>query len=279
MALRPIRRLVVLPGVVQDAREEAPAPVEALRRLLGGHLKAPHLLSQARHRAILARESADEAARAARVDRDAELAHELAVRECDRRDRWRLHFGIGAIAVAALLLVCGTAALVMIRGLPWPDRVVIPLAVLLCGAVAWRAAMSHDSGWKHDLVLFAGMAWAAVLGALCVLSTTGGLVFRVVAAVALGLILVATYSAAAWVMEHAENWHCARLRRTSEHAARFRQAAAAAAARDEAAAEAAMAAWESLVVEECQLAHPGAVVSETWLDDCVSVARTIATPE
>jgi hypothetical protein len=280
MTSAPVRRLVVVPGVINHPQDRPSTSVEAVRGLLAGHAKAAHLLSQARHWVIVARESAAEAVRAARLDRDAELSHELAVREADRRGRWRLHFGPTAVAVGALLVACGAAALVLVRALPWPDRVIIPLAAAgLGGAVVWRAVANREhQGHRHLAVLIAA-ASAATLVALSVFSISGGLALRVTVSVALGLILVATCIAATWVVDHAETWHCAKLRRASDRASRYRQAAAAAAAHDEAHAEAALAAWESLVVEESQLAHPGEAAGETWLADCISIARQIATPE
>ncbi len=280
MASAPVRRLVVVPGVINHPQDRPSTSVEAVRGLLAGHGRAAHLLSQARHWVIVARESAAEAVRAARLDRDAELSHELAVREADRRGRWRLHFGPAAIAVGALLVACWAAALTLARALTWPDRVIIPLAAAgLGGAVVWRAVASRERKGEHHLAVLIAAVLAATLVAMSVLSTSGGLALRVVVSVALGLILATVCVAATWVADHAETWRCARLRRTSERASRYRQAAAAAAADDEAKAEAALAAWESLVVEECQLAHPGEAAGETWLADCVSIACQIATPE
>ena len=280
MASAPVRRLVVVPGVINHPQDRPSTPVEAVRGLLVGHRRAAHLLSQARHWVIVARESAAEAVRAARLDRDAELSYELAVREADRRGRWRLHFGPAAVAVGALLVACGTVALVLAPSLPWPDRVIIPLAVAgLGGAVVWRAVVNREHQGKHHLAMLIAAVLAATLVTMGVLSTSGGLTLRVVVSVALGLILVTMCLAATWVVDHAETWRCAKLRRASDRASRYRQAAAAEAAHDEALAEAALAAWESLVVEECQFAHPGEAAGETWPADCVSIARQIATPE
>lgn len=274
----PVRRLVVVPGVISHPQERPSTPAEAVRGLLAGHGRAAHLLSEARHRAIVARESAAEAVRAARLGRDAELSHELAVRDSDRRGHWRLHFSPAAAAVGALLIACWAAAFALTRSLPEPDRLIIPLATAGLGAaVVWRAVASRER--KHLLPLLIAGAAAATLVTLGIFSTSGGLALRVIEPVALGLILVAVCVAATWVVEHAENWRCARLRRASDRASRYRQDAAATASQDESDAEAAMAAWESLVVEECQLAHPGEAGGETWLADCVATARQIATPE
>ncbi len=280
MASAPVRRLVAVPGVINHPRERPLTSLEAVRDLLAGHVKAAHLLSQARHWVTVARESAAEAVRAARLDRDAELSHELAVREADRRERWRVHFGPAAVVVGALLMACGAAALVLARALPWPDRVIIPLAAAgIGGAVVWRAAANREHQGKHHLAVLIAAVFAAILVTLGILSTSGGLTLRVVVCVALGLILVTVCLAASWVVDHAETWRCSKLRRASERASRYRRAAVAAAADDDAKAEAALAAWESLVVEECQLAHPGEAAGETWLTDCVSIARQIATPQ
>lgn len=280
MPLTPVRRLVVMPGAIDHAGENPPTPVEAVKGLLAGHPQAPHLLSEARHRAIVSRESAAEAAQAARLGRDAELAHELAVRESDRSGRWRVHFGPAALAVGVLLVVCWAAAFALTRALPWSDRVIIPIAAAAAGGVvAWRASASRERRGEHYLVVLIAAAWAAVLVVLSVLSTAGGLAFRVVASVVLGLVLVTMCAAAAWMLARAENWRCSQLRRASNHAARHRQGALVQASRDETAAQAALAGWESLVVEECQLAHPADTVGQTWLADCVSHARAIAAPE
>ena len=280
MSVTPIRRLVVMPGVMERADGQPPAPVEAVRRLLGSHALAPYLLSEARHRAVVARDSAAEAVQATRSARDAELAHELAVRENDPRRRRGIHFGLAAVAVGALLAVCWAAAFALMRALPWPDRTVLSIAAaVLGGAVAWRASVKRERKGGYHPVVFSAVAWVALLVALCVITTAGGLLLRIGAAVSLGVVLVVAGLAVAWMLGHAESWRCSRLRWASDRAARHRQAALSEASDDEAAAMAALAAWESLVVEECQLAHPGDVASETWLADCVSVARKIAAPE
>jgi hypothetical protein len=280
MASTPVRRLVAVPGVIVHPQERPSTPVEAVRGLLAGHGRAAHLLSEARHRAIVARESATEAVRAARAGRDTELSHELAVRDSDRHGHWRLHFGPATAAVAALLVACWAAAFALTRSLPWPDRLIIPLAAAgLGGALVWSAVASRERQGEHHVPLLVAAASAATLVALSVLSTTGDLTLRVVESAALGLILVAVCVAVTWMVDHAENWRCARLRRASDRASRYRQAAAATACHDEADAEAALAAWESLVMEECQLAHPGEAGGETWLAECVATARQIATPE
>ena len=112
-----------------------------------------------------------------------------------------------------------------------------------------------------------------------VLSTSGGLTLRVVVSVALGLILVTMCVAATWVVDHAENWRCAKLRRASDRASRYRQAAAAAAAHDEADAEAASGRLGIAGRGGMPARAPGRGGGETWLADCVSIARQIATPE
>lgn len=280
MTLTPLHRLVVLPGVIEHPQEHPSTPVEAVRGLLAGHEQAPHLLSDARHRATVSRESAAEAVQATRLGRNAELAHELAVRHSDRDGRWRVHFGPAAVAVGALLVICWAAAFVLTRALPWPDRVVIPIAaVALGGVAAWRwAHVTRERKGEHYLTVFVAAVLASALVVLCVLTTAGGFTPRIVVSAAFGLVLVTMCALAAWLLDRAENWHCAKLRRARNNATRHRHVALVQACSDEAAAQAALAAWESLVVEECQLAHPGDVVAETWLADCVSTARKIATP-
>ena len=280
MSVTPLRRVVVMPGVIERPDGVPSSPVEAVRRLLASHVQAPHLLSEARHRAVVARESAAEAVQEARLARDAELAYELAVRDSDRRGRRGVHFWPAAVSVGALLGICWAAAFVLLRAVPWPDRVVVAVAaVVLGGAAAWRVSATRERDGGHHTLVCAAAAWAAALVVLCILSTSGGIALRVGAAIVLGVALVAADAAVVWVLERAESWRCFRLRRASSRAARRRQAALAEVSCDEAAATAALAAWESLVVEECQLAHPGDVAGETWLADCVSVARSIAAPE
>jgi len=280
MASTSVHRLVVVPGVINHPQERPSTPEDAVAGLLAGHRKAAHLLSEARHRVLVARESGAAAVRAARVDRDAELSHELAVRESERRGPRRLHFGPAAMAVVTLIVACWAAAFALTLSLPWSDQVIISLAAAGLGAaVLWRAIASGErTGGGHHLALLTA-AVSASLVALNILSTSGDLTLRVAVSAALGLILITAVIVAAWVAAYAESWSCAKLRRTSERAFRSRQAAAARVSRDEADAEAALAAWESLVVEECQLAHPGDAGGETWHDDCVSTARKLAIPE
>jgi hypothetical protein len=289
VAVTPLRRLVVMPGVIERPDEEPPTPDEAVRRLLATHAQAPHLLSEARHRGVVMRDSVAAAAQAARCGRDAEVAHEVASRASDPRGRRSVHFGPAVVAVGALLAVCGAAAFMLARGLPWPDRAVLSFAAaVLGGAAAWwesrarrNPAARPGHGRGGGLAAAAVLAWAAALAALCVLTTTGALAIRAAQSAALGVVLVAAVAAARSVLEHAEGWHCSTLRRESSRAARRRRDAAAQASDDEAAAQAALGAWESLVVEECQIGHPGAsggAAGGTWLDDCLSVARKAATP-
>jgi hypothetical protein len=280
MASGSVRKLVVVPAVISHLPEGLLAPVEAVQGVLAGHAKAAHLLSEARHRSNVASESADEAVRAARLDRDAEMAYDIAVRASDRHGHWRLHFGPAAVAVAALLIACWAAVFALTQGLPRLDQVVIPLAAAgFSATVAWRSAAGQERKSGHVAAFTATAVSAAALSALGVLGTAGGLLLRVAESAALGLVVAAVGIAAIWVMDHAEIWHCARLRRASDHAARYRQEAAAAAWRDEAEADAALAAWESLVTEECQLAHPGPAGGDAWLAECVTTAHQIARPQ
>ena len=213
MASASVRRLVVMPGVIDHAHERPSTAVEAVQGLLAGHASAAHLLSEARHRAIVARESAAEAVRAARAGRDAELAHELAVRDSDRRRRWRLHFGPAAVAVGALLVLCLAAAFALTRSLPMArpgDHPAAPPG----SALSWRGGQwrNRERRWAHHLVVLVAAAVAAALVALCVLSTAGGLTLRIVVSVVLGLILVAML-------------HCGRLGGGSCRELALRQAA------------------------------------------------------
>lgn len=280
MTVTPFRRLFVVPGVIERADGEAPGPVEAIRRLLASHPLAPHLLSEARHRAVLSRDSAAEAVQATRSARDAELAHELAVRETDPRGHRRIRFWLAVVAAGALLIICLADAFELTRALPLADRAVVSIAgMALFGAAAWRVSIRRERSGEHHPIVLGVAAWAAVLATLYALSTGGLLALRIGAAALLSVVLVAAELAVSWVMAHGEDWRCYRLRWASNRASQQRQAALTKTSDDEAAAAAALAAWESLVVEECQLAHPADSASETWLADCVSVARRVATPE
>jgi hypothetical protein len=277
----PVHGPVVMPGVIERPGSEPPGPVEALRRLLAGQALAPHLLSEARHRAVVARESGAAAIAAARRARDAELAHELAVRNRDPRGRRHLHLWFEVVAVGLLLALCWAAAFALTRQLAWPDRLVFPLAAVgLGGALAWRVSVSRDRGQRHHPIILLAAAWAAALVILGTLTAVGGLLLSIAVALTLGAVLLLAGGAMVCILDHGEGWRCFRFRRAADLVARHRREAQEEASRDEAAAQAAVAAWESLVVEECQLAHPADDADrQTWLADCVSLARRLATPE
>lgn len=270
-----------MPGVIERPASDPPGPVEALRRLLAGQVVAPHLLSEARHRAVLSHESAAAVIVAARRARDAELAYELAVRKRDPRERRRLHLWFEVVAMGLLLALCWAAAFALTRQLTWPDRLVFPLAAVgLGGALAGRVSASRDRGRGYRLVLLLAAAWVVALVVLGTCTAVGGLLLSVAVALTLGAVLLLAGVAMVWTLDHGEGWHCFRLRRAADLAARHRHDAQEEAWRDGSAAQAALAAWESLVVEECQLAHPGNDADrQNWLADCVSLARRLAAPQ
>lgn len=273
------RRLIVLPGAIQRAGEKPPSPDVALRRLLASHPQAPSLLSEARHAQAVAQDSARTAAQALRSARDEELAYELARRKADPRGARRFHFWFAAVSLAVLLAVSGVAGLLLAWGASRPDRITLAIAAAIIGGVAaWLVSLGHGHRGLGAGFVFTALGLGAVLMAMWVITAGGPLLLRAGEAAALGLVLAAAVLAAVFVLAHSESWRCSRLRHRSAQAGRHRQDMLAQAASDESAARTALGAWESLVVEECQLAHPGDGANESWLADCVAVARRIATP-
>jgi len=273
MSDRVQRHLIALPGAVEREDGEAPGPDLALRRLLASHPYAPGLLAEARHWWVVARSSARQAVAACRRAREEELGYELARRKADPRGVRRFRFMPAAACLAVLLAVCGMAGGLVAWSLPWVERIVFgAVAAILAGVVAWQVSMGHRRAGLVGGFILAGLVGCAVV------TWPGPLLLRAGGAVTLVLAVAAAVVAGVCLLKHAESWHCWRLRRASAHAARYRQAMLEQVASDEAAARAAMNAWESLVVEECQLAHPGAAVSEDWLARCVDAARRVATP-
>lgn len=273
------RRLIVLPGAIQRAGEKPPSPDVALRRLLASHPHAPSLLSEARHAQAVAQDSARTAAQALRLARDDELAYELARRKADPRGARRFRFWFAAVSLAVLLAVSGVAGLLLAWRASPPDRITLAIAAaIIGGAAAWLVSHGHGRRGLGAWFVFTALGLGAVLMAMWVITAGGPLLLRAGEAAALGLVLAAVTLAAVFVLGASESWRCSRLRRRSAQAGQRRQDVLAQAASDESAARAALAAWESLVVEECQLAHPGEGASDSWLADCVAAARRIATP-
>jgi hypothetical protein len=270
---------VVLPGVIEGEGDEAPPAEVTLRRLLASHPHAPSLLSEARHRLGVAKDSALAAVQALRSARDHELAYELARRKADPRDVRHFHFWLAAVCFGALLAVSGAAGLLLAWGVPWPDRIMFAIAAaILGGVVAWRLSLGHGRAGLGGGFVVAGLGLCVILMAIRAITAGGPLLLGIGEAIGLGLVLAGAVLAAVFVFWHSESWRCSRLRRISAQAIRQRQEMLTRASLDDSSAQAAMGAWESLVVEECQLAHPGQAASDAWLDDCVNAARRIATP-
>jgi hypothetical protein len=273
------RRLIALPGAIERQAEGPATPDQALQRLLASHGQAPGLLSEARHREIVARNSAASAVLAARRARDAELEYELARRRSDPRGERRHRFLPATAAMVVLLLAWGAAGLILAWDLVWPDRVVLAIATaVLAAALAWIMSMPRLREEAAGGILLAGLVMCVALVLVRVFTTSGAIALRVAEAAALGIVLVAGVVIAILVLEHSEGWKCARLRMASDRAIGDRQASQAQVWRDEADAAVAMASWESLVEEECRLGHPGDAVDQTWIKQCRDLARQAATP-
>jgi hypothetical protein len=271
------RRLVVLPGAVEHEEGPGLTPEAAVGHVLRANVHAPGLLSEARHRVIVARASEAATGQAARSCRDAELAHELARRQHDPRGSRSLGFWAAGGALAVLLIVACAVGLMLAWHRPWLDRATFAVAAAGLGAaVAWGASRRRGIAvWS----VVAGVGAGALLLTLGALWTSGPVALRAAEAVAFGVALAAVAMAGVLVLERGENWQCYRSRRAHMLAARRRQELVDQASMDAAAADAAIGAWVSVVVEECQLAHPGDLDSADWVHSCASAARKIASPE
>ena len=269
-----------LAGSDRAGRGGAAQPRRGCAPLLASHPHALGLLAEARHRRVVARGSVAVAAQAARWCRDAEVAFEAAHHRIDPRGVRSLRFLAASVVLALLLAVCGAGVLALSWGLFWPDRIVLASAATLVGGVAaWRVSVKRGhAGAAHGFV-YAGLGLCVALVVMHVLTAGGSLALRVGVAVALGVVVAAAMTAAVAVFDDAEGWRCYQLRQACGRAARHREDALNEAAHDEDAAGAAAAAWESLVAEECRLAHPGKAVSDTWLECCMDLARTAAIPQ
>lgn len=273
------RRLIALPSAIERQSAGPATADQALQRLLASHGQAPGLLSEARHRETLARNSAGTAVLAARRARDAELKYELARRSSDPRGGRRHRFWPATVAMVVLLMMWAATGLILAWSLMWPDRIVVAVTTAaLAAALAWVVSRPKLREQAAIGILLIGLMMCVALAVLRVFTTSGTVAVRVAEAAALGIALAAGVVIAIVVLEHAEGWKCAQLRKASDRAIRYRQACAAQVSRDEADAAAAMASWESLVEEECRLGHPGEAVDQTWIQQCRDFARQAATP-
>ncbi len=255
-------------------------PQQALRNLLNSHPLALGTLSEARHRMVLARNSAAAAGRAGRRARDAELSHEHGRRSEDPRGLRRGRFWPTAAVVSALLAVAAAAAFVLCLGLDWPGRIVLVAATgVFGGAVAFVHGRKHlmHGNIAVGLTLMAALLCAAIV-ALHVLIAGFLSALLVIEAVALGVVLVLTVTAAVLAIQRCESLSCCRLRQRSERARNVSEHLADVASTDQANAVTAASTWESLVVEECRLTRPTMTDSEQWVAECVRIAKLAATP-
>lgn len=270
------RRLVVLPGAVEREEEGRPTPEGAVGRVLAGHPHAPRLLSQARHKVVAARNTAATAHEAARACRDAEQGYDQVRREHDPDEAKNLHFWPAAALLAALAVVVGAIVVVMVWHMPWLDRIGLALGTVLLGAATAGVASRRRDASIH--LRAAGLAMCLTLVTLAVLWSVGPLPVRLGEAVAFGIVLAAAGMAAVLILDRAEGWCCHQKRRAYQTAARRRENLVRQISHDEAAAEAAVGAWVSLVVEECQLGPAGDAGSTPWVEACASTARNVAIP-
>ncbi len=267
---------VLLPAVIENGAGDLPGPQEVIRRVLASHPQAAGLLSEARHCETVARTSAAQAVRRARLSRDCELACELARRQWDPRRVRTIRWVPAAMAVLALLGVCAGTALSLVWGLPWLDRMVLTgAAVAAAGLLGWAGSGRWDRGTLPGRL--AALALVCLLVAVSILTARRATVIAVSQALSLALALAAAGLAMFRLTGHAENSQCWRLRRAARRAAKGRGGAELRACRDRDAAVAAVAAWESLIAEECRLGYPARATGQ-WAQACAALAREAATP-
>ena len=271
-------RFLSLRAAMDRGQDGHPTPQEALHFLLSSHPLAPGLLSEARHRAVLARNSAAAASLAIRRARDAELGYEHARRAGDPRGSRRGRFWPTAGVIGLLLAVAAAAAYVLCLAVPWPARMVLTAATLaLGGAVAYAHRGGHARRrLAAGLTAAAGLLCVALVALRVVTHTLA--VLPLIEAAALGAVLAMAIAAAVLAADRCETLACCRARQLSEDAASVRDRCADAAFADQAEAVAAAGHWESLVVEECRLMRPPAAEGEQWVTECVRIARLSAAP-
>jgi hypothetical protein len=270
------RRLVVLPGAIEREEGDKPTPEEAVGRVLAGNPHAPRLLSRARHKVVAARNTVATAHETARTCRDAEQDYDQARREHDPDEARNVPFWPAVALLAALAVVAGAIVVVMVWPIPLLDRVGLALGAVLLGAYVAGGVSRRRNAAIH--LRAAGLAMCLTLVVLAVLWSDGPLPIRVGEAVAFGIALGVAGMAAVLILDHAESGGCHRKRRAYLMAARRREDLVRQISHDEAAAEAAVGAWVSLVVEECQLGPAGDAGSIPWVEACATTARNVAIP-
>ena len=271
-------RFVSLRPAADRGKAGHPTPQEALSLLLGSHPLAPGLMSEARHRAVLARNSAEAANVAVRRARDAELSHEHARRAGDPRGSRRGRFWPTVMIAGLLLALAGAAACVLCLAVPWPARLVLTAATLgLGGALCYAHRGEHARRRLATWLTLAGAVLCIAFVALRICTHALALL-PVVEAAALGAVLAMAAGAAVLAVDRCESLHCCRARQRSEQAAEVRDGCVDRAFADQAEAAAAAGHWESLVIEECRLMRPPATDPEQWMTECVRIARLSAAP-
>lgn len=270
------QRLVVLPGVIEREDEDKPTPEEAVGRVLAGSPHGPRLLSTARYKVVAARNTVATAHEAARTCRDAERDYDQARREHDPDEARNLPFWPAVALLAAAAVVAGAIVVVMVWHIPLLDRIGLALGAVILGAFVAGALSRRRNAGIHLRATGLGMCF--ILIALAVLWSAGSLAVRWGEAVAFGIALAAAGMAAVLILDHAEGWGCHLKRRAYMMAAHRRENLVRQISHDEAVAEAAVSAWVSLVVEECQLGPAGDAGRTPWVEACTIAARNVAIP-
>lgn len=270
------RRLVVLPGAVEREEGDEPTPEEVVGRVLAGNPHAPRLLSRARHKVVTARNTVATAHEAARACRDAEQDYDQVRREHDPGEARNVRFWPAVALLATLAVVAGAIVVLMAWHIPPLDRIGLALgAVLLGAAVAGGVSTRHNTGIHLHA---AGLTMCLILVVLAAGWSAGPLAIRLGEALAFGIALAAAGVAAVLILDHTEGWCCHRKRCAYTMAAHRRVNLVRQISHDEAAAEAAVGAWVSLVVEECQLGPAGDAGGTRWVEACATTARNVAIP-
>lgn len=157
-------RSVALPGTIERDQERLPTPQEALRSVLSTRPLALSILSEARYRVVLTRNSVDAAGRAIRSTRDAELGYEQARRARDPRGLRTAYFWPTAVLVGLLLAAGSAASLALCWRLRLPDRIILTTAAaVLGGAVSWSWSRRHARRVTLGLTLAAAAMCAALM--------------------------------------------------------------------------------------------------------------------